>query len=47
MADAFQGIPKIEYEGPDSKNPLAFKHYNPDFPDEYRSSCIMRHRLAA
>ena len=21
---------KIQYEGPDSKNPLAFKHYNPD-----------------
>ena len=25
----FPGIPKIKYEGPDSKNPLAFKHYNP------------------
>ncbi len=24
----FTGIPKIAYEGPDSKNPLAFKHYN-------------------
>jgi xylose isomerase len=23
-------IPKIRYEGPSSKNPLAFKHYNPD-----------------
>jgi len=22
--------PKIRYEGPDSKNPFAFKHYNPD-----------------
>ena len=29
MAEAFPGISKIEYEGPDSKNPLAFKHYNP------------------
>ena len=28
MAEAFQGIPKIRYEGPDSKNPLAFRHYN-------------------
>ena len=28
MAEAFVGIPKIEYEGPESKNPLAFKHYN-------------------
>ena len=26
----FPGIPKIQYEGPTSKNPLAFKHYNPD-----------------
>ena len=26
----FPGIGKIEYEGPKSKNPLAFKHYNPD-----------------
>ena len=23
-------IPKIRYEGPSSKNPFAFKHYNPD-----------------
>ncbi len=23
-------LPKITYEGPKSKNPLAFKHYNPD-----------------
>lgn len=26
----FPGVPKIQYEGPDSRNPLAFKHYNPD-----------------
>lgn len=26
----FQGIGKIVYEGPESKNPLAFKHYHPD-----------------
>lgn len=25
----FPDVPKIEYEGPQSKNPLAFKHYNP------------------
>ncbi|HUS34416.1 MAG TPA: xylose isomerase, partial [Verrucomicrobiae bacterium] len=30
MADAFADIPKIQFEGPKSKNPLAFKHYNPD-----------------
>jgi xylose isomerase len=27
---AFPDISKIKYEGPGSKNPLAFKHYNPD-----------------
>ena len=26
----FQNIPVIPYEGPNSKNPLAFKFYNPD-----------------
>ncbi len=26
----FPGIDKVQYEGPKSKNPLAFKHYNPD-----------------
>ncbi len=26
----FPDIPKIQYEGPSSKNPFAFKHYNPD-----------------
>ena len=30
MSAAFPKIPKIQYEGPKSKNPLAFKHYNPD-----------------
>jgi len=30
MAEYFPGIPTIEYEGPDSKNDFAFKHYNPD-----------------
>ncbi len=29
MAEAFPGIGRIGYEGPDSKNPLAFRHYNP------------------
>lgn len=28
MPAAFPKIPKIKYEGPKSKNPLAFKHYN-------------------
>lgn len=30
MSDFFKGIDKIKYEGPDSTNPLAFRHYNPD-----------------
>jgi len=30
MTNAFNNILKIRYEGPKSKNPLAFKHYNPD-----------------
>ncbi len=30
MVEAFSGIGKVEYEGPESKNPLAFKHYNAD-----------------
>ena len=29
MAQAFPNIKTIQYEGPKSKNPLAFKHYNP------------------
>lgn len=28
MATYFPGVRKIKYEGPDSKNPLAFKHYD-------------------
>src|SRR5881394_2359765 len=30
MPSAFPKIPRIRYEGPSSKNPLAFKHYNAD-----------------
>lgn len=30
MSEAFPDIKKIVYEGPKSRNPLAFKHYNPD-----------------
>lgn len=26
----FQGVSKIAYEGPESRNPFAFKHYDPD-----------------
>ncbi|WP_322889558.1 MULTISPECIES: xylose isomerase [unclassified Yoonia] len=30
MTDFFKGIPAITYEGPDSDNDFAFRHYNPD-----------------
>ena len=30
MTKAFPEIPKIRYEGPKSKNPLAFKYYDAD-----------------
>ena len=30
MAEIFANIPVIPYEGSKSKNPLAFKFYNPD-----------------
>jgi len=29
-SEYFPNIPKIKYEGPDSDNPYAFHHYNPD-----------------
>ena len=29
-ASPFAKIPRIEYDGPKSRNPLAFKHYNPN-----------------
>ena len=30
MTEHFPGVSQIQYEGPDSRNPLAFKHYNAD-----------------
>ncbi|MEA4999758.1 MAG: xylose isomerase [Candidatus Limiplasma sp.] len=30
MAEIFQNLPKVKFEGPDSKNALAFKYYDPD-----------------
>ncbi|WP_210527693.1 xylose isomerase [Rubellimicrobium arenae] len=30
MAGYFDGIPEVRYEGPDSQNDFAFRHYNPD-----------------
>lgn len=37
MAEFFPDVPQIQYEGPDSKNPLAFRHYNPEEIVEGRS----------
>src|SRR3954447_2165894 len=34
---AFFDVERIKYEGPDSKNPLAFRHYNPDEKVEGKS----------
>lgn len=30
MNNFFPNVPQIQYEGPQSQNPLAFRHYNPD-----------------
>lgn len=37
MSDYFPDVPQIAYEGPSSKNPLAFRHYNPEEVIEGRS----------
>lgn len=48
----FPEIPRIAYEGPKSKNPLAFKHYNPDeivegktMRDHLRFSIVFWHTM--
>lgn len=47
MAEFFPDVPKIQYEGPKSKNPLAFKHYNPDEVVEgQKMSDLMRFAVA-
>ena len=30
MTDFFQGVPQIQYEGLQTDNEFAFRHYNPD-----------------
>ena len=39
MKSAFPDISTIQYEGPDSKNPLAFKHYSPGELVEGKTLC--------
>ena len=48
----FPDVPRIQYEGPRSKNPLAFKHYNPDelvegkpMKDHFRFSVTYWHTI--
>ena len=36
-ADFFHTVPRISYEGPKSRNPFAFKHYNPEEKIEGKS----------
>lgn len=50
--EAFPDIKKITYEGPKSKNPLAFKYYNPEeviagktMKDHLRFSCVYWHTM--
>ncbi|MBI4663821.1 MAG: xylose isomerase [Verrucomicrobia bacterium] len=52
MPSAFPNISKIQYEGHDSKNPLAFKHYNPEelvegkaMKDHLRFSVVYWHTM--
>jgi xylose isomerase len=52
MPAAFPNIGAIRYEGPNSKNPLAFKHYNPgelvegkSMRDHFRFSVVYWHTM--
>src|SRR5688572_26018916 len=52
MSDHFPNVPKIAFEGPKSRNPLAFKHYNPDevvegktMRDHLRFSAVYWHTM--
>ena len=49
---AFSEVSKIQYEGPESKNPLAFRYYNPDeviegkkMKDHLRFCCAFWHTM--
>jgi xylose isomerase len=43
MKPAFPEITKIPYEGPSSKNSLAFKHYEPLKIIEGQTMCVLAH----
>ena len=53
MSEFFEGVPKIQFGGPRSRNPLEFKHYNPDevvggktMKDHLRFSVVYWHTIA-
>ena len=53
MTDFFKGIPAITYEGPQTDNDFAFRHYDPDeivmgksMKDHLRFSCAYWHSFA-
>ncbi len=53
MTDFFKDIPAIRYEGPDTGNEFAFRHYNPDevvmgktLKDHLRFACAYWHSFA-
>lgn len=53
MSEFFDGVPKIQFGGPKSRNPLEFKHYNPDevvgskaMKDHLRFSVVYWHTIA-
>ena len=50
MRQFFNGIGKIEFAGPKSKDPLSFKHYNPKgegrVEDDAGTPAVLRRVLA-
>lgn len=54
MTDFFKGLSQVKYEGPDSPNPLAYRHYNKDeivagkrMEDHIRPAVAYWHTFAA
>ncbi|MFC3704219.1 xylose isomerase [Devosia honganensis] len=54
MTDFFKGLSQVKYEGPDSTNPLAYRHYNKDemvagkrMEDHIRPAIAYWHSFAA
>ena len=47
MRTAFKDVANIKFEGPKSKNPLAFRHYNASEIIEGRTMRVGTFRIAA